>query len=655
MLRNTTRIAVFAAAFAGGLALATAYAEATPSLSNAGPLGTVVLGLFLLLTTWLALWSCVGLVGFLLLLTTPQTSSQITPHNRRRANEPSRTAILLPIYNEDIDLVFAGLKAMRASLAEEGAAAEFDYFILSDSTDPDVWLAEEVAWRRLVERPDGLSNVYYRHRNENSGRKAGNIADFCRRWGDRYEYLLMLDADSLMEGATVTELVRRMDQDPQLGILQTSPLPLGQDSILSRGQHFICRLCGPLLTRGLAYLCGDGGNYWGHNAIIRSRAFIDHCGMAPLPGARPLGGEIMSHDFVEAALMRRAGYRVQLAWDLDGSYEQSPATMPEYLQRDQRWCQGNLQHTRILLGRGVKPMSRFHFFTGILAYSSSLVWAAFLVLSALLVAVRPDASLPSASGLTLLGVVGLLLVLPRLLSVALVATDPTQAEGFGGMLRVMASALFEFLTSVIAAPILMVFHSLFVANTLTGTRVEWNAQDRTTRGVSWADAWSLTWWVTALGVAVVLVAAVVSPWLLAWLTPIVFGLCLSTPFVVGVSSSRLGRWVAAAGLLQTPEESQPPPVVRLFNEELEKKLASGESSVHTFLTFLRDAARVNDHINILDATKSRRRADVSAIRAATDWAKSPDTVVLGREELKQILCDPASLRRLHRTALSSSA
>ena len=228
--------------------------------------------------------------------------------------------------------------------------------------------------------------VFYRRRNENVGRKAGNIADFCEHWGADYRFMIVLDADSLMDGQVMVELVTRMENDTHLGLLQTPTLPLGDQSLLSRCQQFSARLCTPILAEALNWFSGDGGNYWGHNAIIRTAAFTRFCGLGELPGKPPLGGPILSHDFVEAALMQRAGYKVRLATDLTASYELCPTTLPLFAQRDLRWCQGNLQHARLIISRRIPLSNRFHFATGVMAFVSSPLWMLFLVIS---LAARP--------------------------------------------------------------------------------------------------------------------------------------------------------------------------------------------------------------------------------------------------------------------------
>jgi membrane glycosyltransferase len=295
--------------------------ETTPILNAS------TLALFLVLTTWIALWFWIAASGAWHLWELYRPNRIVLPpFAPENASPLCRTAILLPVYNEDPAPVFARIVAMFNSLQALGHAETFDFFVLSDTRDPDIWLEEEWHWLRVQSQLVRTGKVFYRRRTNNVGCKAGNIADFCEHWGADYRFMIVLDADSLMDGQVMVELVRRMESDPHLGLLQTPTLPLGDRSLLSRCQQFSARLCTPILAEALNWFSGDGGNYWGHNAIIRTAAFTRFCGLGELPGKPPLGGPILSHDFLEAALMQRAGYKVRLATDLTASYELCPSS-----------------------------------------------------------------------------------------------------------------------------------------------------------------------------------------------------------------------------------------------------------------------------------------------------------------------------------------
>ena len=290
---------------------------------------------------------------------------------------------MVPVYHEDPEQVGMRIAATYRSLADTGYLSQFDVFILSDSREHEVVRQEQALWARLCAELDARGRLFYRNRADNRGRKAGNIADFCRRWGARYSYFVVLDADSVMSGETLVRLVRLMEANPDAGLIQTVPRPIGGETPLARILQFSASLYGPLLASGLNYWFQDEGNYWGHNAIIRTEAFMANAGLPTLPGAPPFGGEIMSHDFVEAAFLRRAGWGVWLVPELGGSYEQLPPTLSEFVSRDRRWCQGNLQHLRLLTIKGLRPASRAHLLTGAMAYLASPLWLTLLVLTSL--------------------------------------------------------------------------------------------------------------------------------------------------------------------------------------------------------------------------------------------------------------------------------
>ncbi|MFD1379655.1 glucans biosynthesis glucosyltransferase MdoH [Fodinicurvata halophila] len=274
----------------------------------------LVLALFALLLFWVAFSFWIGLGGVAALMLGRGTRG-LRPAD---SSHPltSRTAILIPVYNEDPNPVFANLAAMYEGLAASPQGRQFDFYVLSDTTEPRIWVAEEAAWymaRRLLK---GGGRIHYRKRLSNRGRKAGNIEDFCRRWGAHYDYMVVLDADSLMSPATLLQMVRRMDANPRAGLMQVPPILINRQSLFARIQQFSSAIATPILAHGLAVFGRSEGNFWGHNAIIRVRAFMESCGLPELDGRKPFGGTVMSHDFVEAALLRRAGWQVWMLPDL---------------------------------------------------------------------------------------------------------------------------------------------------------------------------------------------------------------------------------------------------------------------------------------------------------------------------------------------------
>jgi membrane glycosyltransferase len=486
----------------------------------------------------------------------------------------SRTAILFPIRNEDSQRIFAGVRTVCDSIRDSGAAERYDVFILSDSNDDEHLAAEAGGWCWL--QHERGPNVHYRHREDNSGRKSGNIAEFCRNWGAQYDYMVILDADSLMTGATLAALVQIMDANPRAALIQAPPQLVGRDSLFARIQQFASSVYGPLYAAGQSLLQGPGGNYWGHNAIIRVQPFMTCCGLPKLPGRAPLGGEIMSHDFVEAALLRRAGWGVHLVTDLDGSYEEPPPTFVDHLIRDRRWCQGNLQHSRLILGQGFRTESRGHFLAGVMSYVSSPLWLAMLIASVFVLTNQPHVAPVTYVGrypllatgfshsvdfVVLLAAMIVLLYGPKILALLLVLRDREGRHAHGGTFGVIASVILEAAFSTLVAPIAMLSQSAFVIRILLGETKGWGVQRRAERRMKWpviARAFAAH---TFVGVGAGLVVYRVLPISLWLFLPLVAGPVVAIPLVRITSSVTAGRLARGLGLFVTPGELGRIPIV----------------------------------------------------------------------------------------------
>lgn len=505
---------------------------------------------------------------------------RLTPVDVPEALPPGATAIVMPVYNEDARRVFAGLRSIYESLATTGQLDAFHFYVLSDSTDPNRWVDEETAWAALVREFDAANRLFYRRRRLNTNKKAGNLADFCRRWGGAYRYMVVLDADSLMDGATIVQLVRLMERSPRTALIQTAPRLVRGETPFARWQQFASRLYGPVFQAGLDYWQLDESNYWGHNAIVRLAPFIEHCSLPELPGREPFGGRILSHDYVEAALLVRAGWGVRLAPALEGSYEECPATLIDYAKRDRRWLQGNLQHSWLLAAQGLRSASRLHLLLGILAYAASPLWFIFLLLSTLLLyrqqatglsLVARDSLLCSCAvdfrtqAAVLFGGTMTLLFLPKVLALVDLVWR-RGAEVFGGWRRVIGGALLETLASALLAPVLMLFHSKFILWTLLGKGVAWVTQRRGSDGVpDWREAILTHAGHTGLGVTWGAAALALDPTFFFWLAPVLIGPVCSIPL------SLITAKVPTTGpsrLWATPEELQPPAVATALVERL---------------------------------------------------------------------------------------
>jgi membrane glycosyltransferase len=568
----------------------------------------IVLLLFAVNFAWIGLAFMGALAGFAVLL-----RRRSRPHMPSTAPIRGRTAVLMPTYNESPERVFAAVEAMAEGTAKAGGGAGIDWFILSDTTDPLVLLAEETALVAIRTRLGPAPLVYYRHRRLNTGRKAGNIADFCRRWGSAYDHLIVLDADSLMEPATILELIRRMEADPDAGLIQTVPALVNGRTILSRLQQFAGRVYGPVIATGLAWLSRSEGNYWGHNAIIRRRAFTEAAGLPRLSGPAPFGGHILSHDFVEAALIRRAGWTVRVADDLDGSYEEGPPSLIDLAVRDRRWCQGNLQHIRLVAAAGLNWMSRLHLLTGIMSYLASPLWL-LLLLAGLALSLQAQFVTPEYFGdgfqlfptwpaidpersLRLLGI-----------------TDRRGRRAVGGTLRLAASFLFEVVASALIAPIMMLIQSGMVASILRGLDAGWSAQRRHLERNAWTELFDRHRLHMAAGLVLALVADTISPIMLAWLLPAIAGLVLAMPLSGVTASAAIGDRLRRLRLLAIPEEMSEPPIetqAAVRRPVYREIVASG----HDVILLLRDERRRRIHLALVDRHLDRQRGHIDPTEA----------------------------------------
>jgi len=536
----------------------------------------VVLSLFSVNITWISLPFVVSMVGFVRRLGL----------GRREASGgrplTSRTALLMPTYNEDPARVAAALDAMARDIVAQGAGQAFDLFVLSDTTQGDIALAEQEAVWMLRHRLGTSIRLYYRRRAHNTAHKPGNIRDFCERWGSAYDHLLILDADSLMDGATVVRLARRMEADPGAGLIQTLPRLHRGTTLLARVQQFAGRVYGPLLGSGLAWWSGTEAAFWGHNAIIRTRAFMDCAGLPVLRGKPPFGGPILSHDFVEAALIRRGGWKVSIADDLEGSYEESPSSIIDLAIRDRRWCQGNLQHLRVLTARGFHWVSRLHLVAGIVSYLSAPLWLLF-VLAALALGVQYEFARQSyfahASTLfplwpridpvratRLFGITLIILFGPKVFGALSTLLSPRRLRESGGLALFLPSFFFEVLVSALIAPIQALIHCGLVADILRGKDAGWRPQRREDDSVPWSLVLYRHRWPVLTGLGLVLVSRAISWQMLAWLSPAVTGMVFSAPLSKLTASAGVGRWIKRLGLLRTPEETQIPPIARAADE-----------------------------------------------------------------------------------------
>jgi membrane glycosyltransferase len=560
------------------------------------------------------------------------------------AQEPlPRSALIMPIYHESAEQVFAAVAAMREELLACPGAEALEIFVLSDSRDPVLAAEEERAFRRVSASSGESIPVFYRRRALNQRQKAGNLMEFFERWGHRYEYVVVLDADSLMTGSTLMQLVSRMHASPRLALLQAPIALAGGETLFARALQFASSLCGALFTRGLSRWSGPTANYYGHNAVIRVQAFLECCALPRLKGQPPLGGHILSHDFVEAALLCRGGWDVRLAHDLSGSFEGLPPTLPQYVARDRRWCQGNLQHLRVAAATGLSPMSRLHLLLGVASYLAGPAWLSFLTLGVVL-SRSASTSAYVELGVWISGGTAALLLLPRLLGLVATLARRDLRRAHGGGLRLSLGVLFELILSAALAPLLMLHHTRIVLSILLGRAVGWGTQSRRATG-SFGASLRSEGWTTLCGAALVAASWQWAPGLLAWLAPIWAPWLLAIPIVALSSSVRLGSFTRWLGLLLVPSETEPDPLLARA-EEL-RAFTAGDQAAR-FRDLVLDPVLVAAHLARLPApapgevTPSLAELRQRALRVGPAG--------LSETERQTLAKDADSIRWLHREA-----
>jgi membrane glycosyltransferase len=641
--------------FGGAMAITAYGAQQMYGVVDVGGVTTLewaLLVLFVVNFSWIAVSFTSAVLGFLWLIFRRPALPGVP--DRLRA----KTAVVMPIYNEAPSRVFAALEAIREDVEATGLGSHFDYFFLSDTTDPSVWIAEERAFLSLRERLGCDSRVYYRHRPKNTNRKSGNIADFIMRWGGRYEHMVVLDADSLMSGQSIVALAAAMEADPDSGIIQSLPLVINRNTLFARVQQFAARVYGPVLASGLAVWSGRDGNYWGHNAIIRTAAFAAHCGLPNLTGKPPFGGHILSHDFVEAALMRRAGFAVYMLPVLGGSFEESPPSLIDLAARDRRWCQGNLQHIRVMWAKGFRILSRQHFASGIMGYVASPFWMAQLVVGIVLVFqssyFRPEyftseftlypawPRFDAERALALFGITMAILLAPKLFGLVLSLFDGTVRRACGGVFGMLASTVVEIVVSALLAPIMMLIQTGSVMRIVFGFDTGWNPQRRDDGSIPFQAIFRRHRSHMVMGFVTLFAAGMIAPSLVLWMSPTIAGLLLAV-FLSWASGQRpIGLALKRFGLLITPEEASPPPIATRANVLTKELRQSGFDAAEPLRTVHDDPAFRVAHEAMLPAGRRRQRGDIEVDRAlaeaklgdaatvdeAVAWLKAKESMVV---------------------------
>lgn len=529
----------------------------------------LMLGGFLIATPWTVLGFWNAVIGLILLHGRGDPARSVYPfYPQGKGTQPrrlsSQTALTVFLRNEDPEPVFARLDAMARSLRSTGLDRHFRFFVLSDTSDPRVAISEESVFTRFSSEiaEQGGNMPVYRRRTVNSGFKAGNIRDFLHEYGKDYDFFLPLDSDSVMSGEVITRLAAAMEARSEIGLLQTLVVGMPATGGFARMFQFGMRHGMRSFTMGSAWWTADCGAYWGHNAMIRTAAFLAHCELPVLPGAPPLGGHILSHDQLEAAFMRRGGHEVRVLPIETCSFEANPPTLPDFAQRDLRWCQGNMQYWRFLFERGLKPVSRFQVLQAILMYLAPPAWIIATFAAAWKAVSSGFDSHYMQLGFWLFISIFLLSIAPKLAGLFDVVLTRGAVRSYGGGLRFGISAVIEVLASMLMAPIMAVYVSIFVIGLMFGRSVAWSGQNRDKLGISFLSAIRAMGIQTVIGVSLATVIYLgAGGETLFWALPVVAGLCLSIPFTMFTASATFGRWSARSGIFAIPEEGHLPRVL----------------------------------------------------------------------------------------------
>ncbi|MEM6577712.1 MAG: glucans biosynthesis glucosyltransferase MdoH [Pseudomonadota bacterium] len=518
----------------------------------------LMLTAYALTLPWLSIGLWNSVIGLLLDLRFGKRAATIvTPALDRISGEESitsRIAIVMPLRNEDPDASLTRLRALQSELSRTPWADHFDYHVLSDTDVAPVTLREEAGvaqWRRA--EPNVA--IHYRRRTDNSGYKAGNVAEFLDRCGSAYDFFLPLDADSAMGADTVLRLVRVMQVSPEIGMLQTLVTGLPSKTFFTRAFQFGMRHGMRSYTLGSAWWLADCGPNWGHNILIRTTPFHTHCMLPELPGRGPLSGYILSHDQLEAALMRRAGFETRVLAEESDSHEENPPSLTDFIRRELRWCNGNMQYIRLLGLRGLKPVSRIQLYLAIQMYLAAPAWMMFVALGASLAAMPAQyEGAPVWIGLGMFAVVLVLNLMPKLMGLAQVIANDEHAAAYGGRARVVVSGIAEIIVSMLMAPIVAMGLTLFVFGLMLNKRVGWDAQQRSRARLEWREAARVLWPQTLAGLALTTWLALLVPWALIFGAPMLIALSFAIPIAVVTTLPSVSGWSISNGLFDIPED-----------------------------------------------------------------------------------------------------
>jgi membrane glycosyltransferase len=505
-------------------------------------LTSAVCGLFVLLAIFAAVAWMLRLLGFLV-------SGRVPEETENTVGIPTtRTALVMPIYHEDVARVALGIERIWLSAKSSGLASTCDFFLLSDSTDPEVRLEEERACSGLLRHfeanPSGSGRLFLVRRSERTGYKAGNVANFLRLHGADYEFMLVLDADSVMTGERIRRLIRKLEQRPRTALIQSLMTIYRARTLFARIMQSSQNPQSALYSAGLRWLLGPEGIYWGHNALMRIQPFAEHAMLPVYPWPAPQGGPVLSQDVHEASLLGRAGWDVDLDLDEGGSFEEMPANLLSNAERDRRWCQGDFLNLALVLSREIRMGQRMwllYIFTG---YFLSVPVIGIMLLGSIDACRRSGGDGIGAGWLVLLNIYLLQLVPKGLAWVRTVARRGTSHYGFG-------SFMLDTLGSVLFGPLMLYLHARIILGLLLGHARPWKSPSRRPDdAVSWSEAAAVFWPATVLGAVWITVLAIQAPSYLAFCGPVMGVWVLSIPMAVWTSRVGLADRLARRGWMR---------------------------------------------------------------------------------------------------------
>ncbi|MCJ2183380.1 glucans biosynthesis glucosyltransferase MdoH [Novosphingobium sp. 1949] len=522
---------------------------------------------FVPLFTWIAFGFVSSTIGFLKLISGEHPGFTAIPSPAQSLTK--RTAVLMPVYNESVEEVFARVRAMAKSIERAGGAPWIDFFVLSDSNELS-GRRELAEWQEVA--AEAPINVYYRRREKNIARKPGNIAEWVRRFGGAYECMLVLDADSMMSGDAIVGMASIMEERPSIGLLQTVPMIINARTLFQRWMQFASEAYGPIASAGLLWWSGSESNFWGHNAIVRTRAFAESCGLPELPGKPPFGGHILSHDMLESALLRRRGWAVHMVM-IGGSYEEFPPTVVDMAIRDRRWMQGNLQHLQLLGASGLSWTHRLHLLVGASAYLTSPGWLLLLLVTIAQAAGHAGgAGFVGATPPSVLGLTIVLLFGPKAMGLIWMLAQRERRRAFGGTLTILRSVAVEVPLAVLFAPITMVTQTKALLGLLLGISAGWSTQAREARRISVREIIPDLREHVALGLLFA-GTAFLDPVTAIWLSPLTLGLLTSPWFISLTSRSPQDALTRPTRLFKVPDPT--------IDDQSEKRATGANSNEPT--------------------------------------------------------------------------